>query len=82
MKPADYVETRQKASLDVYRPFFAAARERFKACGLLVLHLGDSKKCNMGLELAKRVGQSFEVADCFTESVEHCESHGSGTKEA
>jgi hypothetical protein len=76
VKPADYVETRQKSSLDVYLNFFTAARERLKDNGLLVLHLGDSKKCNMGAELGKRADPWFTVEDCFTESVEHCESHG------
>lgn len=75
-KPADYVETRQKVNLDIYRKFFAAARERLSDHGTLILHLGDSKKCDMGAELAKRVDPWFDVADCFTESVEHCESHG------
>jgi hypothetical protein len=76
LKPVDYVENRQKIDLDVYKPFYAACRERLSDKGLLVLHLGDSKKCNMGLELSKRASPWFEVADCFTESVEHCESHG------
>lgn len=76
VKPADYLETRQKINLDVYRNFFAASRERLSNKGLLVLHLGNSKKCDMGAELAKRVAPWFSVADCFTESVEHCESHG------
>ena len=75
-KPVDYVETRQKNDLDVYRKFFAHAHERMNDGGLLVLHLGDSKKCDMGTELAKRVDPWFYVEDCFTESVEHCESHG------
>ena len=74
--PVDYVENRQKIDLDVYKPFFAACRDRLSKKGLLVLHLGDSKKCDMGLELSKRVLPWFKVADCFTESVEHCESHG------
>jgi hypothetical protein len=75
-KPVDYVETRQKANLDVYHKFFEAARERIVDSGLLVLHLGDSKKCDMGVELSKRASPWFSVADSFTESVEHCESHG------
>lgn len=76
VKPADYVETRQKINFDVYRDFYAASRERLIDAGLLVLHLGDSKKCDMGAELAKRVHPWFKVTDCFTENVEHCESHG------
>lgn len=76
LKPVDYVETQQKANLDIYKKFFENARERLKFGGLLVLHLGHSKKCDMGKELANRVDNWFEVEDCFTESVEHCESHG------
>lgn len=76
VKPVDYVETRQKVNLDVYRTFFESARERLKDNGLLVLHLGDSKKCDMGVELSTRADPWFNVADTFTESVEHCESHG------
>jgi len=76
LKPVDYVENRQKIDLDVYKPFYAACRERLSDKGLLVLHLGDSKKCDMGLELSNRASPWFKVADCFTESVEHCESHG------
>jgi hypothetical protein len=76
VKPADYVETRQKTNLDVYCKFFEVARERVRDSGLLILHLGDSKKCDMGAELAKRADPWFTVADSFTESVEHCESHG------
>lgn len=74
--PIDYIETRQTTSLNVYLPFLEAARERLNDQGLLILHLGASKKCDMGAELAKRAGTWFYVADCFTESVEHCESHG------
>lgn len=76
VKPVDYVEIRQKTNLDVYLNFFSAARERLKDNGLLILHLGESRKCDMGVELSKRVDPWFKVADCFTESVEHCESHG------
>lgn len=73
---SDYVENRQKANLDVYRDFFASCRERLHDTGILVLHLGDSKRCDMGFELSQRVDPWFKVGDCFTESVEHCESHG------
>ena len=80
VRPIDYVETRQKKNLDVYRAFFESSRERLKDNGLLVLHLGQSPKCDMGSELAKRVDPWFSVLDCFTEGVEHCESHGVSDK--
>jgi len=71
-----YVENRQKKNLDVYKDFFNAARGGLKDNGLLVLHLGQSPKCDMGAELASRVDPWFSVSDCFTEDVDHCESHG------
>lgn len=76
IRASEFLETRQKQSLDVYHSFYAAARERLRAGGLLVLHLGNSAKCDMGAELSKRVAPWFSVADVFTEGVEHCESHG------
>lgn len=76
IRASEFLETRQKQSLDVYHSFYAAARERLRAGGLLVLHLGNSAKCDMGTELSKRVAPWFSVADVFTEGVEHCESHG------
>lgn len=76
IRASEFLETRQKQSLDVYHSFYAAARKRLRDGGLLVLHLGNSAKCDMGAELSKRVAPWFSVADVFTEGVEHCESHG------
>ncbi|WP_157634270.1 DNA methyltransferase [Burkholderia ubonensis] len=76
VRASEFLETRQKQNLDVYHSFYAAARERLRDGGLLVLHLGNSAKCDMGAELSKRVAPWFSIADIFTEGVEHCESHG------
>jgi DNA modification methylase len=76
IRASDFLETRQKQSLDVYHSFYAAAREHLCVGGLLIMHLGNSAKCDMGAELSKRVAPWFSVADVFTEGVEHCESHG------
>lgn len=76
IRASEFLETRQKQNLDVYHSFYAAARERVRTGGLLVLHLGNSAKCDMGAELSKRVAPWFTVVDVFTEGVEHCESHG------
>jgi hypothetical protein len=75
-KPLLFVDERQKAGFAVYEPVFRQARERLKRGGIMVLHLGKSKKCNMGEELAKVASRWFKVVDFFCESVEHCESHG------
>lgn len=73
---SDFVETRQKKNLDVYKAFYAASRERLRDGGLLVLHLGSSAKCDMATELGERVAPWFSIEDVYTEGVGHCESHG------
>lgn len=75
-KPLLFVDERQKAGFAVYEPVFRQARERLKRGGIMVLHLGKSKKCNMGKELTKVASKWFKVVDFFSENVEHCESHG------
>lgn len=75
-RTSEFLENRQKKDLDVYRLFYEFARERLRRGGLLVLHLGNSAKCDMGVELGKRVAPWFSIADSFTEGVEHCELHG------
>jgi hypothetical protein len=75
-QPLAFIDERQKRSLDVYEPILRQARERLKSTGVLVLHLGKSRKCDMALELRQIGSRWFRHADLFTESVEHCESHG------
>ena len=41
-----------------------------------MLHLGQSRKCDMTQALKKRAGRWFRALDLFSESVGHCESHG------
>lgn len=76
IRTSEFLENKQKQSLDIYHAFYSSARERLKDGGHLVLHLGNSAKCDMGVELSKRVETWFSVADLFTEGVDHCESHG------
>jgi len=75
-KPKKFLDVRQKSSLRVYESIFRQARERLKENGILVLHLGKSKKCDMASELSKIASPWFRVADVFEESVTRCESHG------
>ncbi len=74
--PAIFVDERQKQSFDVYIPILQQARERLKANGVFVLHLGKSIKCDMAAHLCKLGKRWFRSADFFDESVAHCESHG------
>ncbi len=76
IRPLAFVDERQKTTFEIYEPIFRQARERLKNNGVMVLHLGKSRKCNMALELARVASHWFSVADTFSESVEHCESHG------
>jgi len=75
-KPLAFVDERQKASFAVYEPIFRQARERLRSNGVMVLHLGKSAKCDMAEALTRIAAPWFRVADRFTESVSHCESHG------
>ena len=75
-QPARFLEQQQKQSLNIYRKLFSIAQTRLKKGGLFVLHLGASRKCDMGKELSGIGAEIFEVVDCFNEDVQHCESHG------
>jgi len=71
-----FVEVTQKKSLSVYKTIFKNFSENLKPNGLAVLHLGFSKKCDMAKELSHFADEHFSILDQFTESVDHCESHG------
>lgn len=75
-QPASFLEQKQKESLDVYTKLFKIAKPKMKKGGLIVLHLGASRKCDMGKELSALGSQVFDLVDCFDEDVKHCERHG------
>jgi len=75
-KPRAFVDERQKKGLSVYGLVFRQARERLRPGGVVVFHLGKSRKCDMAKGLAEQARPWFRVADVFSESVRHCESHG------
>lgn len=75
-KPAEFVDERQKTSFEVYDPIFKQAAERLKPNGLMLIHLGKSKKCDMARALDVVARRHLTLIDTFTESVDHCESHG------
>jgi len=74
--PHGFVDERQKQSFDIYAAILRQARERLKHDGVVVLHLGKSRKCDMAAELLKVGRRWFSRYDLFDESVDHCESHG------
>lgn len=75
-KPADFVDERQKKSFAIYDTIFKQAKERLKIGGFFAVHVGKSTKCDMAAAL-QQVGERYlRLEDWFSESVEHCESHG------
>ncbi|MBI4483101.1 MAG: SAM-dependent methyltransferase [Acidobacteria bacterium] len=75
-RPRYFVDERQKTSFRVYEPILRQARERLRPGGVVVLHLGQSTKCDMAAKIEEVASPWFRVVDRFSESVEHCESHG------
>lgn len=75
-KPKAYVEERQKISFDVYENIYRQARERLCPGGVLVFHLGKSKKCDMAEHILFTSKKYFTKHDLFSEDVGHCLSHG------
>ena len=75
-EPENYVDEKQKDSFDVYDPIFENARERLKAGGYFVMHLGKSDKCNMGEVLRAKALHYFRKAKLYSEDVSTCEKFG------
>ena len=75
-KPRLFIDERQKTEMTVYASIIRQAKERLKPGGVLVFHLGKSRKCDMAVELTKIAKKWFAHADTFNENVAHCESHG------
>ena len=76
LEPRRYVDERQKRSFTVYQAVLRQARERLKRDGVLILHLGKSRKSNMSDALIRVSAPWFQVVDRFDENVTHTESHG------
>lgn len=75
-KPKDFLEEKQKKSLDIYYDFFERSNNWLKPNGKLILHLGKTKKTDMAAELMERCGKYFEVVDKFDEDVAGREKFG------
>ncbi len=75
-----FVDEKQKKSFKCYEPIIRQSKERMKQDGVLVFHLGKSKKCNMAEKIFELSKPWFEKYEIFNESVSHCESHGISDK--
>lgn len=72
----NFLEAKQKKSMDIYYDFFAMCNEVLKPHGKIILHLGNSKTCNMADELEIRSKEYFGTVYKGAENVEDIEKHG------
>lgn len=79
-QPAQFIESLQRQSLGIYRVVFERFREHLAPDGVAVLHLGQSKKCDMAQKLSSLASEYLAVDEIFTEDVTHCEKHGLSDK--
>jgi len=77
---SQFIETLQRQSLRIYHLIFARFAENLRPGGIAVVHLGRSKKCDMGSELAAIAADHLRVTDILSEDVTHCEKHGLSDK--
>lgn len=75
-EPRRFVDERQKSSFAVYEPIFRQARERLDQDGVVLLHLGRSKKKDMAEEVREVAKPWFPTAEMFEEDVTSGETHG------
>lgn len=75
-EPVKYVDEKQKKDFDIYDSIFEQAKERLKDGGYFVMHLGKSKKCNMGEVLKEKSKFWFSKSELYDESVAHCAKFG------
>jgi len=75
-EPQKYVDEKQKKGFDVYNAIFENARERLKLGGYFVMHLGKSKKCDMGEILKQQGSHWFTHTKLYSENVTTCERFG------
>jgi DNA modification methylase len=77
VRPADFIETKQKNGFSIYGSFLEQCRVWIKPGGVIVMHLGRTKKSSMAdaiAEIANAKGMS--VVAKFDECVASCEKFG------
>lgn len=74
--PTKFIDEIQKKDIHIYDRIFAQGKERLKSDGVFVMHLGKSKKCDMGQVLSNLASQYFNNIELFHEDVEHCQKFG------
>lgn len=77
-KEADkiFLDSKQRHDFNVYLPFFKMCSDVLKPKGKIILHLGKTKKYDMGIELSSRAEKWFDIIYLASENVEELEKHG------
>lgn len=75
-KKVDFIGEKQKKNFELYSSIYSQSKDRLKNGGVLVFHLGKSKKKDMGVELAKLAKPYFNNIELFDEDVTLLERHG------
>lgn len=77
-KEADqiFLDSKQRHDFDVYYSFFQMCSDVLKPQGKVILHLGKTKKYDMGAELSIRAEKWFDVTYLASENVQELEKHG------
>jgi hypothetical protein len=78
----DFLEAKQKKNMDIYYEFFEMCANMLKPEGKIILHLGNSKVCDMAEELSKRSVMFFDEVYRGAENVANIEKHGIADKGA
>lgn len=75
-----FVDTIQKKSMNVYDTVLGKCKERLKANGVIVFHLGKSAKKDMGEEIRSYAKKYFKKIELYNEDVSSLEKHGINDK--
>ncbi|EAP87172.1 DNA methyltransferase [Croceibacter atlanticus] len=76
IKKQNFVGEKQKKNFQLYDSIFQQSKERLSKNGVVVFHLGKSKKKNMGQELEALAKSYFKNIELFDEDVTLLEKHG------
>jgi hypothetical protein len=79
-KPKDFLETKQKSSMNEYALFARCMSRIMKDQGLLILHLGVTRNRNMAHEISELIQEDFRIISIVQEDVARTETHGLSDK--
>lgn len=76
-RPDEFLERKQRTNFEEpYRGFLEAMHQLLRPGGLLIMHLGETRRLNMAEQIAPLLEGRFELIHIGRECVAHTESHG------